>query len=274
MKNLKAYFAPHPPLIISAIGKGEEKAIQKTIDAYHEIAHEIAEFKPETIIFISPHASTYHDYFHIASTKTCSGSFAQFYAPQINFNYENDLSFVKALSDTCEIKKFPAGVLGSQNGKLDHGILIPLYFINKYYQNFKIICLSFSWLDKMKHFEYGRIIQDIIKSRNNQKYVVIASGDLSHYLLEDGPYGFQKEGPIFDKIITDIFASGKLIDLFEIDEKIIEKAGECGYRSALILAGILSNLSLKSRLLSYQGTFGVGYAVASFSIANINVDRR
>ena len=25
MKNLKAYFAPHPPLIISAIGKGEEK---------------------------------------------------------------------------------------------------------------------------------------------------------------------------------------------------------------------------------------------------------
>ena len=34
---LKAYFVPHPPIIIPDIGKGEEEsAVSSTIDAYHE----------------------------------------------------------------------------------------------------------------------------------------------------------------------------------------------------------------------------------------------
>ena len=32
-----AFMVPHPPLIIPEIGRGEEKKIQNTIDAYHEI---------------------------------------------------------------------------------------------------------------------------------------------------------------------------------------------------------------------------------------------
>lgn len=268
MKNLKAYFVPHPPLIINAIGRGEERGIQKTIDAYHDIAKEIADFAPETIIFISPHASTYQDYFHIANSKICSGNFAQFNAPQISFTLENDLSFVKALSDKCDINNFPAGVQGFQNGKLDHAILIPIYFIKQYLEKFKIVCLSFSYLDNLLHRKYGHIIQEIIRSKSDKKYVVIASGDLSHYLLESGPYGFKKEGPIFDQAMIDIFASGILKRLFVMDEKLIQKAGECGYRSALILAGILDNLPLVSKVHSYQATFGVGYAIASFSIKN------
>ena len=43
MNNLKAYFVPHPPLIVPEIGKGEEHAIKKTIDAYQHIAKEIAD---------------------------------------------------------------------------------------------------------------------------------------------------------------------------------------------------------------------------------------
>lgn len=269
MKNAKAYFVPHPPLIVNAIGRGEEKAIQKTIDAYHEIAKEIAVFEPKTIIFISPHATTYQDYFHIEKTKVCSGNFGQFQAPQISFSFNIDLSFVKALSDKCEEVNFMAGTKGYQKGILDHGVLIPLYFINQYLQNFEIVCLYFSYLNKMQHFEYGQLIQEVVKSKSSKKYVIIASGDLSHFLLETGPYGFKKGGPIFDQMMIDIFVSGKLLDLLKIDENLIEKAGECGYRSALILAGILNNLQIESRLLSYEKTFGVGYAIAAFCPTNI-----
>ena len=31
-----AFMVPHPPLIIPEIGRGEERRLQNTIDAYHE----------------------------------------------------------------------------------------------------------------------------------------------------------------------------------------------------------------------------------------------
>ena len=38
---LKAYFVPHPPIIIPDIGKGEESKISSTIDAYHEVGKQV-----------------------------------------------------------------------------------------------------------------------------------------------------------------------------------------------------------------------------------------
>ena len=42
--SVKATFmVPHPPLIVKEVGKGNEKQVQKTIDAYEEVAKEIVE---------------------------------------------------------------------------------------------------------------------------------------------------------------------------------------------------------------------------------------
>ena len=64
-----AFMVPHPPLIIPDIGRGEERAVQNTIDAYHEAGRQIAGLKPETIVLISPHQIMYADYFHISPGK-------------------------------------------------------------------------------------------------------------------------------------------------------------------------------------------------------------
>ena len=54
-----AFMAPHPPLIVPEIGRGEEQKIQDTIDAYHEAGRRIGGLKPETIVLISPHQVMY-----------------------------------------------------------------------------------------------------------------------------------------------------------------------------------------------------------------------
>ncbi|MBD5516927.1 MAG: AmmeMemoRadiSam system protein A, partial [Lachnospiraceae bacterium] len=72
---------PHLPLIVPAVGKGEERNIQKTIDAYHEAARRIAACRPETIVLISPHQVMYADYFHISPGESADGDFGQFRAP-------------------------------------------------------------------------------------------------------------------------------------------------------------------------------------------------
>ena len=61
-----AFMVPHPPLIIPDIGKGEERRIQNTMDAYHEAGKSIGALRPETLIVISPHQVMYADYFHIS----------------------------------------------------------------------------------------------------------------------------------------------------------------------------------------------------------------
>ena len=81
MPILASFMVPHPPMIVPDVGRGSEKQIQKTIDAYTQVAKEIAALHPETIILTSPHATMYRDYFHISPGSRASGSFAQFHAP-------------------------------------------------------------------------------------------------------------------------------------------------------------------------------------------------
>ncbi len=98
--------------------------------------------------------------------------------------------------------------------------------------------------------------------------MLVASGDVSHKLKEDGPYGFAPEGPEFDRIVTELFAHGDLEGLFGLDAALCDGAAECGLRSFQIMAGALEATGepFASELLSYEGPFGVGYAVAAFEI--------
>ena len=40
------YALPHPPIILPEIGRGEEKAIQETTDAFNRVSQEIADRRP------------------------------------------------------------------------------------------------------------------------------------------------------------------------------------------------------------------------------------
>ncbi|MFR1167819.1 MAG: hypothetical protein ACLSDQ_09670 [Adlercreutzia equolifaciens] len=51
----------------------------------------------------------------------------------------------------------------------------------------------------------------------NRRCVLVASGDVSHKLKEDGPTGSPPEGPEFDRIVTELFAHGDLEGLFGLD---------------------------------------------------------
>jgi len=49
-----------------------------------------------------------------------------------------------------------------------------------------------------------------------------------------------------------------------IPESLREGAAECGYNSLMVLAGCFDRKKVIPRMLSYEGPFGVGYAIASF----------
>ena len=84
MGTVSAYMVPHPPLIVPEIGRGEEKKIRNTIDAYDEVAGRIGRLKPDTIVLISPHQTMYADYFHISPGAGAAGECGAVGAGQVS----------------------------------------------------------------------------------------------------------------------------------------------------------------------------------------------
>ncbi len=260
-----AFIVPHPPLIIPAVGRGDEQGIQATVDAYDEVAREIAAIAPETIIVTSPHATAYLDYFHISPGSGASGNMHQFRAMNTNLSCEYDTELVACLASMASNEGFSAGIDGERDPALDHATYIPLWFVNKFYTDYKAVRIGLSGMGPVEHYHLGELIRAAIE-KLDRRAVFIASGDLSHKLTDDGPYGFAPEGPVFDDQITRAMREGDFLKLLSFDESFTNKAAECGLRSFQIMAGALDGLAVEPKLLSYEGPFGVGYGVASFHI--------
>lgn len=264
MSILSAIIVPHPPIILSEVGKGEEKKIQKTIDAYREAVHRIAVLQPETIIVISPHSVMYADYFHISPGSHAQGNMERFHAPGCRLEGQYDTEFVQALVKKAGITGIPAGTLGERDSRLDHGTLIPLWFLNQEYTDYQFVRIGLSGLPLITHYQLGQCIAEAAEELN-RKTAIIASGDLSHKLTREGPYGFAPEGPRFDQEVTSAMAEGNFLKFLTFDETFCDNAAVCGLPSFTMMAGALDGKQIASELLSYEGPFGVGYAVAVFS---------
>ena len=258
---VKAYVLPHPPIILPEIGRGEEKKIQKTIDSMERAASEIAELSPDTIIISSPHAPAFYNGFFMRAGTSISGDMSAFGVSGVNETAEID---TELCMEILKLSKLPISNSEKYGERMDHATLIPLRFINKKYKNFKLVLMGISGLGAREHFELGKTIDKAVKNLN-RKAVFIASGDLSHVLKADGPYGFKREGPEFDKLIMEILSSGKLKELLSISDDFCEKAAQCGLKSFQIMAGALSDYDVESEFYSYEGTFGVGYGIVAFS---------
>ena len=255
---------PHPPLIVPAVGRGEERVIAATVGAYERAAAFVMSFAPETLIVVSPHTAMYADYFHVSPGAGASGNFAQFGAPQEAFDAAYDAEFVRELEAAAKESGFPAGTLGERDKRLDHGVTVPLYFISRAAGKLpKIVRVGLSGLPLTKHYEFGRLIAETAE-KLGRRAVVVASGDLSHKLKTDGPYGFSPDGPVYDKRIMDVMGRAAFGELFDFSEDFCESAAECGHRSFVIMAGAFDGRAVRAERLSHEGPFGVGYGVCTF----------
>ena len=273
MSVVGAVMVPHPPIILPEVGRGEEKKIAATAAAYEQAAAFVSELRPDTIVLASPHSIMYSDYFHVSPGKSAKGDMGQFRAPQVKFRVEYDTAFVAELTKLCDQTGFPAGTLGERKAELDHGTMIPLYYVNHYVCSYKLVRIGLSGLPLAEHYRLGQMIQQTA-DKLGRRVVFIGSGDLSHKLREEGPYGFAKEGPDYDERIMDVMGRAAFDELLDFDESFCEKAAECGHRSFCMLAGALDGKRLETKRLSHEGTFGVGYGICTYHVVGVDSDRR
>ncbi len=263
MSILAACMVPHPPMIVPEVGRGSERQIEATTAAYTAAMRSLAALQPETVIVASPHATMYSNYFHISPGRTAEGSFSQFRAPQVRFREQYDTELVKTIERLAAGEGISAGTRGEREPELDHGTMVPLYFLRQVCSDFRLVRVGLSGLSLEEHYRLGQVIARAVE-RTGRRAVFIASGDLSHKLQSYGPYGFAAEGPEYDRRIMDVCGRGAFGELFDFQEQFCEKAAECGHRSFVMMAGALDGQAVEARQLSHEDVTGVGYGVCTF----------
>jgi len=271
MTMVSSYILPHPPIVVEAIGKENIEKCRKTQKAMKSVAKEIKEFSPDTIIVITPHGTVFSDAVTINYFDDLYGNLGNFGYSDISIEKKNNLSLVEEIYAESRMEDISIAKLDRElcnrfsiKGELDHGVIVPLYYINKIYSDFNLVHINYGGLSSDEHYKFGMAIQNACNN-SEEKIVFIASGDLSHKLSDKGPYSFAKEGPVFDEKLIKLLKSKKTNELINMDNTLQKKAGECGKRSIDTLLGTLDGYDYTVKILSYEGPFGVGYGVVSFT---------
>jgi AMMECR1 domain-containing protein len=128
-----------------------------------------------------------------------------------------------------------------------------------------LLPVTCSNLDREQHRLFGRAIARAA-SVLGLRAVLLASGDLSHRLSAEAPAGFSPTGLVFDQTLVNLLQQGEWQRIFTMDDHLCKEAGECGFRTVLILLGALEKSLPHANLLAYEGPFGVGYATVTVDV--------
>jgi AmmeMemoRadiSam system protein A len=269
---INGYIMPHPPVMVPEIGRNRTGPIEQSIRSANAIADQIAADRPDTIILSSPHAPCFRDTFCLAGPKVLSGSFSGFGHPEIKISIENNLLLAESIIQHAAREGFTVGFFGADRSEirkdsqqLDHGALVPLYFVAARLPRVRLVLLSTPLMPLSELFRFGKCISQAVDS-SPDRVVYLASGDLSHGLTEDAPAGFIPFGSKYDRNLIRTIAACDIQKLLATTEEEMELAAECGTRSFAMMFGALARYTVKCEVYSYEGPFGVGYLTAKAGI--------
>lgn len=268
MGIIAAAIFPHPPIVLPEVGRGQQKDAAATVRGMTGLAGLVAELKPDVIALMTPHGPAFSDVIAASADGELSGSMDQFGAPQVVITKKVNTELLRLLADEAEAVNLPLAALDRAalsrlrlKSALDHGSLVPLYFIEQAYRDYTILHLSPGGQALRKQFAAGQALARAAH-KANLRVLVLASGDMSHKLSATGPYGYDEAGPKFDALVVDAIKANEPGRILAIDPALARRAGECGWKSIVFALGALDGQGIDCRFLSYEGPFGVGYMTA------------
>lgn len=262
-------FMPHPPIIIKEIGKEDSKLATCTIEGMILLAKRIAKLKPETIVFITPHGNSFSNGTCLLGDSELSGDFGAFGHEELRFNKKVNVALTNEIFDSFEQHPFISVLMDAKlaktyhiDTKLDHGVMVPMYFIDKYYNDYNIVHITPGQTPLEENYYLGKLLKDSVDDYTKEdpsKVVIVSSGDLSHALKSDGPYTYNSHGPEFDAVIKEAIVTKNPVELVKLNKSFVDEASQCGLRSYLMGFGYMDGTTYESSVHSYEGPFGVGY---------------
>jgi AmmeMemoRadiSam system protein A len=262
MSTTFGVIAPHPPIMLAAVGGTRSSATEASAEAMRIIRDALVDFAPQTVVLVSPHAPAYLDEFAVDDSVLHEGDLAAF-GDSLRRVWRGDSELaaeIIRLAHGAAVPCEPRGAHPSASpGVLDHATMVPLAFLDPD-STFSLVVVSLCALGYQAHRDLGSVVHAAAEGLG-RRVAFVASGDLSHRLSHEAPSGYSPHGRVLDEAIVRIVRSGRLTDLASIDPMVVEDGGECGLRSFVMLGGYCGEDS-DSRVLSYESPWGVGYLTA------------
>ena len=260
--------ACHPPVLIPEVGEGRENEAEKTVRGLRDLALKVAEIKPEVIVCITPHGNVFRDGVAVIYENHIKGDLGNFGHPEVAMEKDCDMGLLEELNIGFGKNQCHTIFLNEEIAKeykidlnIDHGVLVPLYFIEKYYRAYKIVHITIGELSLIELYKMGTVIREAIEAQGKDAMILV-SADLSHCLKDEGPYAFNPMGPLFDENIVNGIKDKNYYSILTVPHQVYEPAGQCGLRPIIMGLGTTDGYETEATVFSYEGPFGVGYMSA------------
>jgi len=242
-------------IVVASVGGGRCALVKTTIESMVALARDMMAHRPDRLVLISPHTPRPRAGIGVWSEGRLTGDFSQFGAPQTHISLPLDQAWMAEFQ-----RHYPETT--SMRAGLDHGALVPLQFMAEAGWNGPTAVIGLPWAEDDTLEAIGSALASA--SDDGQRTALIASGDMSHSLLPDGPCGFNACGPEFDAVFVAHVRASRFRQAAAIDDGMRERAHEDVVGSCRVAWQALDYRSQNHRFFSYEGPFGVGYSVARF----------
>lgn len=260
---------PHPPIMVPEVGQGREQEISATRAAMLELAQRVKDSGAGALVMITPHGPVFRDGIGMPVSASLRGSLSRFGAPGVVCEAKIEKTLAKEIKVRALDFNVPVVEVDEQAGRrydldlsLDHGVLVPLYFLRQAGVDLPLVVAAMGMLPYQLLYAFGAAVAGAAR-KLNLKVAVLASGDLSHRLTPDAPAGYDEKGRVFDAALVQMLKGPDVAGIMDIDRNLVNHAGECGLRPIIMMLGALDGYAVQADVLSYEGPFGVGYMVAA-----------
>jgi aromatic ring-opening dioxygenase LigB subunit len=246
----------HAPIVVPAVGGDRGADCATTTAAMRAVAGRLVGHRPDVLVVLSPHTPRARDGWGVLEADPVRGDLSAFRAPRERVELPGAPEARARLHAEALRQGVRTAHLAPQ--PLDHGAMVPLWFLHEAGWRGPTVVVALPWLD-LDAAVFGRVLRD---AAGDERWAILASGDMSHRLLPGAPSGYHPEARAFDAAFVERLRARDLRALSTIDPALRELAAEDVVTSAAVAAAAVDHRADGCEVLAYEGPFGVGYCEA------------
>jgi aromatic ring-opening dioxygenase LigB subunit len=268
-----ACIAPHGAEIIPELAEKQFEAFGETRRGMGRLAQAMDTHRPSTIVIATPHGLRLDRTIGVVTTEYSEGSLKAD-GESVNAHFRCDRQLAQKIMQEASQAQLPViGVnYGTNEGPsscmpMDWGTLIPLWFLGtpqKRRRKRRIVIVTPSReIPLAQLVSFGKAVAEAAKTASTN-VAFVASADQGHAHDKKGPYGFSPASARYDKLVIQAIKQDNLKPLLELNQSFVEDAKPDSLWQMAILIGILEQVPMKARFVSYQAPTYYGMLCAAF----------
>jgi len=263
--------APHGSEIIPQLAGDKLKAFGKTRQGMLKMAQIMKEQKVNTIIIATPHNLRLRENIGIIMTEFTEGSL-ETEEGSVKIRFQCNRPLAEDIYTKARKRGLPVVAVnyGTSEGPtscmpMDWGTLIPLWFFGTTTAKTQVVVVTPSREIPLKELvEFGGVIAQTAE-KSAARIAFVASADQAHAHDPKGPYGFSSAAANFDRLVVEAVEENELDALLSLEQKLVEDAKPDSIWQMAVLIGVLEEVPMKAKLISYQAPTYYGMLCATYT---------